>query len=135
MSQTDLVQANVEAIVPRDDNDVEEIVEVDIFANMPGLVSAKDPAQNGTWILAPSKTDTNKRDLQYVYVDERRFKTVPCGDFVEGACLVPGALWRFCRRSLPRSSLGRCYMGLHSVIKFLFGDVGDPSSQPGSDCL
>jgi hypothetical protein len=97
VEKVDLVNAYVEAVVPRGDDDIEEVVEVvDIFANLPGLVSAKDPPQNGTWILAPSETDTNKRELQYVFVDESKVKTVPFGDFAEGACLIPaldGAVW------------------------------------------
>jgi hypothetical protein len=97
VEKVDLVNAYVEAVVPRGDDEIEEIVEeVDIFANLPGLVSAKDPPQNGTWILAPSETNTNKRELQYVFVDESRVKTAPFGDFAEGACLIPaldGAVW------------------------------------------
>jgi hypothetical protein len=97
VEKQDMIQAYVEAVVAQGGDESEEIVEeVDIFASMPGLVSAKDPPQNGTWILLPSDTATNKCELQYVFVDESSVKTQTFGNFEEGACLIPaldGAVW------------------------------------------
>jgi hypothetical protein len=98
VEKQDLIRAYVEAVVAEGGDESEEIVEeVDIFASMPGLVSAKDPPQNGAWVLLASNAATgNKRELQYVFVDESSVKTQTFGNFEESACLIPaldGAVW------------------------------------------
>jgi hypothetical protein len=75
---------------------------------MPGLVSAKDPPQNGTWILTPCANDARKLELQYLYIGESGVKSEKFGDFPEGANLIPvldGAVWVHTPAS--SSSLGK----------------------------
>ena len=104
VEKVDYTKAYAEAVVREelddledsDFEDQEEETVVDIFANLPILVPAKELPPNGAWILTPSTTDDNKQVLQYAYDDDSCVQTNSFGEFVQGTQLIPssdGSVW------------------------------------------
>jgi len=63
---------------------------VDPYADMPGLMPAKDPPKNGAWILTPKTDDDHLMELVYAYVDESQVESKVYGEFAKGATLLTG---------------------------------------------
>jgi len=77
-------------------------IATDPYADMPGLMSAKDPPKNGAWLLKPKSGNDNLVELVYAYVDESKAKSKVYGEFVKGATLISGldgSTWVYARNA------------------------------------